>query len=200
MRVGLTAVAAASMFLALCPAPSRAQDASAIAGRYVLSKEATYQSGCFAPCLCPVMQQAPVRGSFLLIPTGFDGLFETYTVREVSWTVSLPGTDMSITGSGRYKLGGEFALTQQLELDLSIAGNPVQHFDSGLVPAIAGAPPDATVSMNHMFCHDTVIAVATAPAPASIPALPRWAPLVLGALILAGAMRRRHRHAARGRH
>jgi hypothetical protein len=187
MRVRATGMAAASIVLALVAIPSWPQIAVESGPVYVLSERATYQSGCFPPCLCPVLEQAPVRGTFRLTFTGFDGLFNTYVVSDVSWAVDIGGSELLISGSGNYKLGGEVALTQRLDLDLVIDGNPVQHFTSGLVPTNTAGLPDinVAVSMNHMSCHDTAIVVDALPAPASsIPAVQRWALLSLGMLIL----------------
>src|SRR6266536_5228778 len=47
---------------------------------YRLNEDSTFQQGCFPPCLCPIMIAAPVKGTFVLTPTGFDGLFTTYAV------------------------------------------------------------------------------------------------------------------------
>ena len=129
-----------------------------------------------------------MRGTFRLTPTGFDGLLlNTFAVTDVSWAVNTGGSERLISGSGQLQTAVEVALVQQLDLDLVIAGNPVQHFSSGLVPAGTVDLPDinAAVSMNHMFCHDTAIVVDAAPAPApGIPAVQRWALLALGLLIL----------------
>src|SRR6266487_1655234 len=100
---------------------------------YRLNKDSTFQQGCFPPCLCPIMIAVPVKGTFVLTPTGFDGLFDTYAVTEVNWVVSIGGANTTVTGRGTYKIGGEFALQQQLSLDLQVGGDKVQHVDSGLV-------------------------------------------------------------------
>ena len=120
---------------------------------------------------------------------------------DVSWAVNTGGSERLIGGSGNYKLGGEVALVQQLDLDLVIAGNPVQHFSSGPVSAGRVELPgiNVAVSMNHLFCHDTAIVVDAAPAPApGIPAVQRWALLALGLLILIVSadliLRRRKNH------
>src|SRR6266702_4325868 len=77
---------------------------------YRLNKDSTFQQGCFPPCLCPIMIAVPVKGTFVLTPTGFDGLFDTYAVTDVNWLVSTGGSNTTATGSGTYKIGGEFAL------------------------------------------------------------------------------------------
>src|SRR6266516_8095705 len=120
---------------------------------YRLNKDSTFQQGCFPPCLCPIMIAVPVKGTFVLTPTGFDGLFNTYAVTDVNWLVSIGGSNTPVTGSGTYKIGGEFALEQQLSLDLQVGGDKVQHFDSGLVTGPAPFPDiKATISVNGQQC------------------------------------------------
>jgi len=167
MRRWLIGIALAWIAPAFVAVSSWAQDANPTGTDYVLSDSAIYRSGCFGPCLCPVLQ-APVKGSLRLTATGFDGLFNTFDLSDVNWAVNVGGSKLRISGAGQYKLGGEFALLQQLELDLVIEGNPVQHFDSGLVPAGTVAFPfiSVVVSMNHLFCHDTVVTVVAALGPA----------------------------------
>jgi len=99
---------------------------------YWLNQDSTFEQGCFPPCLCPVLFGSAVKGTFVLTPTGFDGLFNTYAVEDVHWVVSIGGTNTLVTGQGTYKLGGEVALQQELSLDLQVGGATVQHFDSGL--------------------------------------------------------------------
>src|SRR6266511_4689127 len=94
---------------------------------YRLNEDSTFQQGCFPPCLCPIMIAVPVKGTFVLTSTGFDGLFSTYAVTDVNWLVSIRGIETTVTGSGTYKIGGEFALQQQLSLDLQMDGDKVQH-------------------------------------------------------------------------
>jgi hypothetical protein len=135
-------------------------------GIYRLEKGTSFQRGCFDPCLCPILAEVPVRGTFQLTPAGFDGLFQTYKVTDINWTVSLGDPELRITGSGTYKLGGEFALQQELSLDLQIGDDPPQRFESGRVAPGARFPSlSATVSVNKMFCFDTVIAIEASPVP-----------------------------------
>src|SRR5438309_843737 len=96
LLVGLVVVAAR---------PVGAQTGSAL---YRLNKDSTFERGCFPPCLCPVLIGAPVTGTFVLTPTGFDGLFSTFAVTGVDWVVPIGGTDTVVTGSGTYRIGGEF--------------------------------------------------------------------------------------------
>lgn len=131
---------------------------------YRLNPDSNYQRGCFAPCECPVMIAEPVKGTFLLTPAGFDPLYAYYLVTDVNWHVPLDNADTLVTGSGKYKIGGEFALQQQLSLDLQMNGQ-LAHFDSGLV-AVSATFPDIKVdiSTNHQYCFDTVFHVSASPA------------------------------------
>src|SRR5690242_9556719 len=127
---------------------------------YRLDQSSSLQQGCFPPCLCPVMIGEPVKGTFLLTPTGFNGLFDTYAITQVNWLTSINGTNQIVTGSGTYKIGGEVALQQELSLDLQLGPGQVAHFDSGLVPVSATFPRiNATISIHGQFCFDTVFSV-----------------------------------------
>src|SRR5436309_444636 len=154
LLVGLVVVAAR---------PVGAQTGSIL---YRLNKDSTFERGCFPPCLCPVLIGAPVKGTFVLTPIGFDGLFSTFAVTDVNWTVPIDGTDINVTGTGTYKIGGEFALEQELTLDLQVGADKAQHFDSGLVPAEAVFPDiKVTISVNGQVCLDTVFDVSASPVP-----------------------------------
>ena len=67
----------------------------------------------------------------------------------------------AITGSGQYRRGGG---REQLTLDLSFNGGPIQHFDSGLT--LPGAPfplIDTHISLHGEYCHDSVLVVDARP-------------------------------------
>ena len=133
---------------------------------YRMNQDSSYQQGCFPPCLCPILVPVPVKGTFVLTPTGFDGLFNTYAVTDVNWVVSIGGSNTIVTGSGTYKIGGEFALQQELALDLQVGSDKVQHFDSGLVTGPAPFPDiKVTISVNGQVCFDTVFEVSASPVP-----------------------------------
>ena len=133
---------------------------------YRLNPDSSLEQGCFPPCECPVTLNVPVKGTFLLTLTNFDSLFNTYAVTDVNWSVTINGAPTVVTGSGTYKVGGEFALQQQLSLDLQMNGGNVEHFDSGLV---VDSPPfpdiNVAISTNHQYCLDTVFNVSASPVP-----------------------------------
>jgi hypothetical protein len=108
----------------------------------------------------------PVQGTFLLRPTGFDGLFKTFAVTNVHWSFTNNGVATSVTGSGTYKIGGSNAPQQQLSLALQLNGGPVEYFDSGLVADSTPFPNiNVTISTNRQVCFDTVFKVSASPAP-----------------------------------
>jgi hypothetical protein len=102
----------------------------------------------------------------LLTPTGYDGLYDTYAVTNVSWSVYIDGSEMVVTGSGTYKWGGEFALLQQLTLDLQLGGAPAERFESGLVPVAAPFPEiKVTISTTNQYCFAADFKLDASPAP-----------------------------------
>src|SRR2546430_10672196 len=102
-----------------------------------------------------------------LTSTGFDGLFNTYAVTDVNWIVASGDQELRVTGSGTYKVGGEFAVQQELALVLKIGDDPVQHFDSGLVSGGEKLPDiSVTISMHGQVCFDIVFFVDASPVPA----------------------------------
>lgn len=151
--------------LALDHAQARAQSAGPQTVKYKLRKETTLQRGCFAPCLCPMLEATRVRGTLDLTLAEFDGLFNRYDVSNVKWRAMLAGEGTHIEGSGLYRIGGEFALQNQLVLDLQVGGDPFQRFDSGLLVGGSQFPRiDLSVSIHGGFCFDTVIDVHAEPA------------------------------------
>jgi hypothetical protein len=136
-------------------------------GVYRLTPEAAFQRGCFPPCLCPVMESGPMRGTFRLTYESSDPLFDHYAVTGVHWIAAVGDTELRIVGAGTYQIGGEFALTQRMQLDLWVDAGPWAHFDSGLVPIADPKQPgmDITVSINGMYCFDTALRVAALPVP-----------------------------------
>ena len=112
-----------------------------------------------------------VRGTFKLIYVGFDGVLDTYAVVDVNWTVpsddNLP-VGLRIIGSGTYQIGSPGLATvvqHRMELDLRIGDEPPEHFDSGWVSIEDFSKITITVSINGMYCWDTVIVIDASPVP-----------------------------------
>src|SRR5262245_17177806 len=133
---------------------------------YTLNQEvSTYQDGCFDPCLCPPGNQASISGTFGLTLVDSGPVFTTYDVTQVNWNVPVGDSNIHITGSGTYQVGGEVAIMHRLELDPKAGDLDVEHFDSGWVSGGNNFPSiDITISINGIFCFDQVIAMASGPA------------------------------------
>src|SRR5436309_2274464 len=89
--------------------PARASTAST---RYGLEDGCLFATGCFDLCACPVLD-SPLKGTFVLTRLTPDPLFEHYQVSDVNWIAQEPGGPVAITGSGSYRVGGEFAVQHQ---------------------------------------------------------------------------------------
>lgn len=94
---------------------------------------------CIGACACPPHSvNAPLTGAFTLTFIESDPLFDHYAVTGLSWVADVPIGFTRISGGGSYRIGGEVAIQQQLQLDLiADDGTPVS-FDSGLI----GIDPD----------------------------------------------------------
>ena len=156
---------AALLSFGLCEAHGQADSTDVV--HYDLAKESRFETGCFGPCACPVLISGPLEGVFDLKHIGFDGLYENYEVSSVRWTVPDTTTTITIQGSGTYRVGGEFAIQQQLKLDLTVGSGPPKRFDSGLVAGGGGFPRiviDISLHQN-TACRDTVMHVDASPDP-----------------------------------
>ena len=58
--------------LACAALPALAQDSGTRVSLYTLRKDSLFETGCFGPCACPVLEQGPVQGRFSLRFEGFD--------------------------------------------------------------------------------------------------------------------------------
>ena len=180
------------------PAVANGQQATV----YALVEGSTFQRGCFAPCECPIGQEQPLAGTFSLTFVSDNGLFADYSMSDVRWKVEgnsyATPPNAAISGSGTYTVGGEFAIQQQMQADLSIAGAPPEHFDSGRVVGGGGFPDqiDIEISENGKVCFDTVIHVVAQAADCGsavtyCPEPSGTALLVNGAVVLALLYRRK---------
>jgi len=142
-------------------APVAAQTQPA-AYHYDLQPTANFENGCFGPCECPVQIRA-MKGAFDLQQSSVDPLFTYYRVFNVAWQVLQNGApSIPIQGSGTYRVGGEFAVQQQLTLDLSIDGAAPVRFDSGLVTGGGQFPGQIVIDISrhqNTACIDTVLHV-----------------------------------------
>src|SRR5258705_336008 len=113
MSLSHTRLAILLLVLPVFTTPSHAQIVEADFSQYALDNASTYSAGCFGPCDCAVIQ-SPLRGRFELKFTGSDPLFQNYDVGNLRWEVPQQGHTIEIVGSGKYRIGGEVALTQQM--------------------------------------------------------------------------------------
>lgn len=152
---------AAALFESLCvfaPA-SAAPDVP-----YALRDASVVEIGCQDPCACPILTRGPLEGTFVLAPLAPDPLFERYALQNVNWSVDEWGEVITFTGSGEYRIGGEFALQHRLILDLHVNGGALQRFDSGLVLGGSTFPAiDIAVAAHEFFCFDSVLVLSAAP-------------------------------------
>ena len=128
---------------------------------YELTSESRFETGCFGPCACPVIFTNPIKGTFDLRHVGFDGLYDVYDVLNVRWTVPDTTSNITIQGSGTYRVGGEVAVQHQMKLDVTVGGGAPLHFDSGLVSG-GGSFPRITIDVSlhqNTACRDTVMHV-----------------------------------------
>lgn len=139
--------------------------ASADGTIYRLNDDATHQRGCFPPCLCPLLEQQPVVGVFVLGPRVIGDAVDFHKVREINWRVGNDNSRFRITGSGMYRVTNfGKPVEHALDLDLSIDGAEPVHFFSDFVPVTSNdGAIDIPISMNGVFCYDVVIRVSASP-------------------------------------
>jgi hypothetical protein len=157
----LALVLLAAPWLAAPPARAQGTAPDSLLDYRLASPPSTFEWGCFAPCMCPILVQSPLAGTFTLRrhpDPDPAGLYAEYDVLDVQWKADNGTRVVTITGGGTYRWGGEFALVDQLTLDLSIDGGPPQRFDSGLRPVGATFPGiDTRISLHNEFCRDSVL-------------------------------------------
>lgn len=159
------------IFLAVACANVTASAQGTAMRRYHLVAPSTFQQGCVPPCQCPTAA-LPIRGTFRLVPMPPGPLFASFDVVNVHWRVvpsvsPAPRRGIRIRGSGSYAVGGEFAVEQQLALDLTIGAQGSMHLDSGLVPGGGEFPSRIDVPvLTSGTCFGTTIDVHAVQGPA----------------------------------
>jgi Kazal-type serine protease inhibitor domain len=135
---------------------------------YRLAETSSFQEGCFQPCMCPISDTSPARGTMLLAYEGNVNGIETYAVREVNFSISTAGVSTAITGQGVYRIGSPNPMTvieHRLELDLVVGDDEVAHYDSGWVAKSTMDSIATTISVNGMYCWDRVLELDARPLP-----------------------------------
>jgi len=102
---------------------------------------------CLPPCSCEYAKWAgPMTGTFTLTRAVSGPIFDEYNLTNASFTASVKGQKVKMTGYGHYVIGGDFVVQQQLTLDLMVDGT-LEHFDSGLVMMDPNMPfPQISIS------------------------------------------------------
>lgn len=125
-----------------------------------------FDIGCQDPCACPIWS-VPLSGSFTLTAAGVDPLYSYYDLTHIDWKLDAGSSPLRVTGTGRYQVGGEFAVMHRLTLDLVVGTHAPQHFDSGLVPGGGEWPGIRIDAAVHEFvCFDSIAALEAKPATA----------------------------------
>jgi hypothetical protein len=149
--------------------PTFVQAAASTPVLYRLDAASSYEKGCLPPCLCPIQINDDLTGTFVLVFDHSDpAWFDHYKVQDVNWALGGSPLDQRVTGSGEYLVGGQFAVQQRLQLDLSVDGAASVHFDSGLVAGGGSFPTiQIDVARNGFYCFDEVYSIVAKPVPAS---------------------------------
>ncbi len=132
---------------------------------YRLDKTSTFQRGCFAPCMCPMLESAALGGTFRLTLASVGNVFDFYDVTGVRFKYQRStGEIVDVTGSGTYAVS-TISDDQRMELTLVVGTDPPTLYKSGDVPGGAAFPKiDIAISINGGYCHDTVMTLHARPA------------------------------------
>src|SRR5437762_12518296 len=114
MRSIRSLITGASFVLLLGPA-APAHSGTTVIPEVLDPKRSLLEVGCQGPCECPIIDSA-THGTFTLVARGFDGLYQHYDVIDVDWDASDTATPRRFKGSGQYRVGGEFAVMQEMVL------------------------------------------------------------------------------------
>ena len=157
MRIHPRGLVLLAAVLAVCPVPAQS-NYPAGARLYRLERSSTFQRGCFAPCLCPYLETAPLSGTFRLALASVGDVFDFYEVSRVAWKAQRSNADaIPIAGSGHYKVSTVAGL-QQMWVTLGVGQDPPERFDSGEVPIPERFPRiDLSISIHGGYCHDTLM-------------------------------------------
>lgn len=163
-------VSALALAGSICLAPAsaaRAQtdDRPAPGAWYRLTRDAEFTRGCYDPCDCLIFTTPDFRGMFRLVRLETDSAHPAFAVEGVRMLARFQDERFFLSGRGVYQLGasGDERLNA-MTLRLSLSGEPVETFESGVVPIGAEFPRiDITLSMNEMVCFDTVLRISARP-------------------------------------
>ena len=137
---------------------------------YRLTPDSGYVWGCVAgPCDCATRGPVSVIGTFELELQQAGPLYTDYRLTDIVWYVDLPEGRTRLAGDGTYRVGGEVAVVQQLEMTLTSPDGTVRHFDSGLVSGGGQLPRiDVQTFVTGSECVEAAIHVVAEPAPYTV--------------------------------
>jgi hypothetical protein len=118
-----------------------------------LGEGSTYRrEDCVGICACHVVNPpgSPMTGTFTLVFDHSDTWTSYYTVTGASFTSSTAlEPSVQLEGVGTYHIGGDFALTQHIVLDLvPVGGGTTYHYDSGEVVITGGGVQFPAISIT----------------------------------------------------
>lgn len=150
----------------LWPALGSSPAWASAASRYQLAEESNYQEGCFEPCMCPMLLNETLEGSFVLDLISRDEGMDIYEIREIDWQFIQGEETVHVSGTGLYLIGHQ---TQSMALDLKVGDAAIQHFESGIVPLQVEFPEiSIAAAVNGFFCYDFVFCIDAIPAPVNV--------------------------------
>jgi hypothetical protein len=82
----------------------------------------------------------PVQGTFTLVPSTVDPLFEHFLVRGLRLGGNVAGISYLVTGAGSYRRGGEVAIVEEMTLAVTVGDRAGVTLESGLVAPQTAAP------------------------------------------------------------
>lgn len=126
---------------------------------------------CLGPCACPPHSiSGPLAGTFTLTRVNQGPLFDNYTVTGAQWAAVMPQLGgVVVTGSGTYRIGGEVAVTQEVNLTLVVGDSPIAEphpYASGIViidPANPFPRIGITTQTDVIVCTQYTVHIVAAP-------------------------------------
>lgn len=128
---------------------------------YFLRQGSTAQEGCHGTCACMLLNPEPMRGSFTLTPAAPDPVFQNFTLDNVLFRV--PTLAQVFVGSGTYQVVTAPPGQQQIELNLSINGNPTLDWFGGRRTFSMPTPVVEAVASLPGSCFDIAMIIKATP-------------------------------------
>lgn len=139
---------------------------------YTLTENSSHQEGCLPPCLCPILLDGGVRGTFDLVRIYQLGDVTEHAVVNVDWRILPfnPGTSdgTRVSGFGIYRAQTPTISPTPVEpnhemlIDLNVGGE-WDFYESGWVPNTNRPNITIAVAKNGFFCYDEVFDIDARP-------------------------------------